>query len=76
VVTTTELSFWISVSNQPVQRSAGSGELVDPAGDLGIFDKGRGVMRLEPGIDDQRSATAPVLVLGEGSDAVQIHSWI
>ena len=40
----------------PVQRPARRAEGIDPALDLGIVDQRRGVVRLDPGVDDQRPA--------------------
>ena len=50
-----------------MQRAAGGGQGVDAAGDFGVFDQRRGVVRLEAGVDHQRAAAAPVFVGGEAS---------
>ena len=61
-----------SLLDYPVQRAAGGGEGVDAAGDFGVFDERRGVVRFEPGVDHQRAAAAPVFVGGERLDAVDV----
>ncbi len=55
-----------------MQRAAGGGERVDAARDFWVFDQRRGVVRLEAGVDHQRAAAAPVLVVHERLDAVDV----
>src|SRR5262245_21431757 len=33
-------------------------------------------MRLDAGIDDQRSRATPVLLLGEGADTINVRGWV
>ena len=55
-----------------MKRPARSGQGVNLALDGGIVDQGRGVMRLDPGVDDQRAAAAPVLPVDERVDALDV----
>ena len=59
-------------SDNPVQRSPGRSELVYFCGDSRVFHKGRRVVGFEAGVDDERSAAAPVFVFGEASQAVNV----
>ena len=43
-----------------------------PALDLGIIDQGRRVVRLDPRVDDQRAGAAPVLLVDEGPDPLDV----
>ena len=40
--------------------------------DLGVVHQRRGVVRLDPGVDHQRARAAPVLLIGEGADPVDV----
>ena len=64
------------ISYDPVQRAAGGGQGVDAAGDFGVFHQRRGVVRLDAGVDHQRAAAAPVLVVGERVDAVDVGGGV
>ena len=56
-----------------VERPAAwGGQLVDPALDRGVIDQGGRVMRLDPGVDHQRPGTAPVFLLGERVDSINV----
>src|SRR5687767_6819433 len=67
---------WPATLNDAVQGSAGGGQGVDAAGHGGIFDQRRGVVRLDAGVDHQRAAAAPVLVLAKGPEAVDVAGRI
>ena len=47
-------------------------EVVDAAGDVGVFDEGRGVVGFEAGVDEEGAVAAPVFVVDEAVDAVDI----
>ena len=64
------------LSNNSMQRPAGGGECVDAARHFRVFDQRRGVVRLEPGVDHQRAAAAPVFVVRERLDAVDVGGRI
>src|SRR3990170_6125368 len=69
-------SFILHPSNDAVQRPAGGGQLVDAAGDLGVFDQGRGMTRLAAGVNHQRADAAPMLVDEGRLDPVSVRSRI
>ena len=64
------------VLDDAVQRAAGGGEGVDAARDFGVFDERRGVVRFEAGVDHERAAAAPMFVLCEGVDAVDVGGGV
>ena len=74
------MSAWsaakVRASVDPVQRTAGRGQFVDPALDLGIIDQRRSVVRLDPRVDDQRAGAAPVLLVDEGTDSLDVGGRI
>ncbi len=55
-----------------MERAAGRGEGIDPAGDGGVLHQRRGVVRLDAGIDDQGAGTAPVFLPGGGADPINV----
>ena len=59
-------------SDDPVQRAASRGELIDSTSHRRVFDQRRSVMRFDAGINHERSRAAPVLLVGEGSDAIDV----
>ena len=54
------------------QRAATAGEIVDAGRHGRILLDGRRVMRLEPGVDDERPTAAPVLLMHRRIDAVHV----
>src|SRR5262249_13032365 len=63
-------------SDDPVQRPTGRCKCVYTSCYFGILNQRRRVMRLEPGIKNERSAAAPVFVLDERSEAVKIRRGV
>ena len=59
-----------------MQRTAGRGQRVDPALDRGIIDQGRSMVRLDPRVDHQRARAAPVLLVDERSDPLDVGGRI
>ncbi len=59
-----------------MQRTARRGQLVDPALDRGIIDQGRSVVRLDPRVDHERARAAPVLLVDERADALDVGGRI
>ena len=55
-----------------MQRAARSTEPIDSFGHFGIFDEWRRVVRFDPRVDQQRTATAPVLFAHKLADAVHV----
>jgi hypothetical protein len=52
-------------SIDPLKRTAGCGEGIDPAFDLRIIDQRRCMVRLDPSVDDQGPGAAPVFLVDE-----------
>lgn len=65
-----------SIRSYPGQGAAVGEELVDPGGYRLVLDQRRGMLGLAPGIDDQRSLAAPVLVRRRGADARDVDGGI
>ena len=63
-------------SDDPVQRPAGRGELIDSTSHVWVFDQRRSVMRLDASVDHKRPRAAPVLLIGEGSDTIDVGGGI
>jgi hypothetical protein len=59
-------------SQETVEALSLRSEVVDPLRYLGVLDEGGGVVRLEAGVDEERSVAAPMLVLDEARDAVDV----
>src|SRR5262249_12397008 len=59
-----------------VQRTSRRGERIHAAFDRGVVDQRWSMVRLDPGIDHQRACTAPVFLLGERADAINIRGGI
>ena len=59
-----------------VQAFPFCGQGVDPFCHLGILDEGRGMMGLEPCVNDQGLAASPMFVLDEAADAVDVMGRI
>ena len=55
-----------------MQRTSRRGESVDPALDLGIIHQWRSVMGLDPRVDDEWTAAAPVLLVDERIDSFDV----
>ena len=58
------------------ERSASGCHRVDFVARFAIFDKWRRVMRFDLRVNHEGASTSPVFVLGKGSNAVDIVSWI
>src|SRR5207302_288649 len=63
-------------SDNPMQRPAPRREGSDALGYSRILFQRRRVVRLDPGVDDQRAGAAPVLLAGEGADAVNVRGRV
>ena len=59
-------------SNDAEKRAAGSAQCIYPSSDLGIVLQRRRVLRLQSGVDHERALAAPVLLLRESADAVEV----
>ena len=59
-----------------VQGAAGSGEGVNASRHFGVYDERRGVVGFEAGVDHERAAAAPMFVLCEGVDAVDVGGGV
>ena len=59
-----------------MQRPAGGGQGVDPAGDFRVFLQQRGMVRFDASVEDQRTPAAPMFFLGEGADAMDVAGRI
>ncbi len=59
-----------------VERASRRGELVDAALDRRVIDQRRRVVRLDPRVDDQRAGAAPVLLLDECADSLDVGGRI
>src|SRR3972149_1740152 len=62
--------------NDTMQRPAWGGQGVHASADCRVLHQGRGMMRLHPGVDHQRTATSPVLIGYERFYSVNIRGRI
>lgn len=60
-------------SNDAVQRAAGRPQLIDAARDFRVFYKRGRVVGLDRGVDDERTGAAPVFLVRESADAVDVR---
>lgn len=63
-------------SIDPVQRLARCGDGVNPTLDLRVVHEWRRMVRLDPGVDDERARASPMLLEDRGADSFDVRRGV